>query len=489
MTQRINQATDKKPRNPIVKKQEGQYEIKRGAAEFQVLRNYLEGRPLSKIRDVDLKKKALKEAKFFGFPDAEYEALSGAISLPTFKGAPERHFLKSSVEETCYENVCINKKFVVGAGPQQISVWSTASKQLVHTFPIPHHGHRRHTLAVSRVAEELSFLIAASNLTLSAYNLDTGTQLFEFNPLAPSPSPSSSTSTATATTTTTTTAASAEAPPPSNGTSSSSNGSPSPAPSSQLVANPLPLTAPSPTQISYKNNRVLMSTGSGKDVFFLRVELRAEPPVCEILHSFTREGNSRVSCCDFYQTPEGKYVATLGCEDGHVLVYNLSPPAEAKPNLIRSFEAHYAKDSTAAPSSSAAATATSANVTILPSSAVTHARIKRDAPHLVTAGCDGSVAIWDLSRDAKVLQRFDTTMKLGVHAMDIDDDDSVCVVGAAHDFNVRVFDLARGEAIKNVCVDEKRSAKFDVHAVGYCADFVVAGVSDSRVRLLKWRRE
>jgi hypothetical protein len=88
-----------------------------------------------------------------------------------------------------------------------------------------------------------------------------------------------------------------------------------------------------------------------------------------------------------------------------------------------------------------------------------------------------------------VLQRFDTTMKLGVHAMDIDDDDSVCVVGAAHDFNVRVFDLARGEAIKNVCVDEKRSAKFDVHAVGYCADFVVAGVSDSRVRLLKWRRE
>jgi hypothetical protein len=50
----------KKNRNPLVKKQEGQYEIKREAAEFQVLRNYLEGRPLSKIRDVDKKKKILK---------------------------------------------------------------------------------------------------------------------------------------------------------------------------------------------------------------------------------------------------------------------------------------------------------------------------------------------------------------------------------------------------------------------------------------------
>lgn len=169
-------------------------------------------------------------------------------------------------------------------------------------------------------------------------------------------------------------------------------------------------------------------------------------------------------------------------------MYNLSPPPDAKPNVIRSFEAHYAKDSN--PSTNSLITTTSPSVTILPPSSVTHARIKRDAPHLVTAGCDGSVAIWDLARDGKVLQRFDTTMKLGVHAMDIDDDDSVCVVGAAHDFNVRVFDLARGgEVLKNVCVDEKRSAKFDVHAVGYCADFVVAGVSDSRVRLLKWRRE
>jgi len=229
-----------------------------------------------------------------------------------------------------------------------------------------------------------------------------------------------------------------------------------------------------------------MSTGNGKEVFFIRLELRAEPTVCETIVSFTREGNQRVSCCDFFQTPEGAYVAVLGCEDGHVLLYNLSPPADAKPSLIRSFEAHYPKDT---PNSSSAATTTSSSVTILPSSTVTHARMKRDAPHLVSAGNDGSVAIWDLSKEAKVLQRFDTTMKLGVHAMDIDDDDSVCIVGAAHDFNVRVFDLARGEALKNVCVDEKRSAKFDVHAVGYCADFVVAGVSDSRVRLLKWRRE
>jgi hypothetical protein len=91
--------------------------------------------------------------------------------------------------------------------------------------------------------------------------------------------------------------------------------------------------------------------------------------------------------------------------DGHVLMYNLSPTADAKPNLIRSFEAHYAKDTHAASSSAAAAaTATSPSVTILPSSTVTHARIKRDAPHLVTAGCDGSVAIWDLSRDAKVIR-------------------------------------------------------------------------------------
>ena len=43
-----------------MRKQEGQYEIKRGAAEFQVLKSYLEGRPLSKIRDVDKKKKVLK---------------------------------------------------------------------------------------------------------------------------------------------------------------------------------------------------------------------------------------------------------------------------------------------------------------------------------------------------------------------------------------------------------------------------------------------
>lgn len=46
-----------------MKKQEGQYVIKRGAEEFQVLRDYLEGRPLSKIRDVDKKKKVLKVRK------------------------------------------------------------------------------------------------------------------------------------------------------------------------------------------------------------------------------------------------------------------------------------------------------------------------------------------------------------------------------------------------------------------------------------------
>lgn len=66
------------------------------------------------------------------------------------------------------------------------------------------------------------------------------------------------------------------------------------------------------------------------------------------------------------------------------------------------------------------------------------------------------------------MQRFDTTMKMGVHALDIDDDDSVCLVGAAHDFNVKVFDLASGgELLKTICVDERRSAKFDVHSVGY----------------------
>ena len=51
----------------------------------------------------------------------------------------------------------------------------------------------------------------------------------------------------------------------------------------------------------------------------MRMELRAEPPACETLLAFTRESGSRVSCCDFYQTPEGNYVAVLGCE-------GISPP-------------------------------------------------------------------------------------------------------------------------------------------------------------------
>lgn len=41
-------------------KQEGHYEIKRGPAEFKILIQHLEGKPLSKIRDVDKKKKILK---------------------------------------------------------------------------------------------------------------------------------------------------------------------------------------------------------------------------------------------------------------------------------------------------------------------------------------------------------------------------------------------------------------------------------------------
>ena len=191
-------------------------------------------------------------------------------------------------------------------GPQQVSVWSTTSKQLLHTFPISRHGHRRHTLVLSRVAEELPFLVAASNFTLTAWNLDTGACLIQFNPFT-APSSSSSSSSSPVTTTTTTTSAS-------NGTPPSSV-----PPSPQPATTPLPLTAPSPTQISYKNNRLLMCTGNGKDIFFMRMELRAEPPACETLLAFTRESGSRVSCCDFYQTPEGNYVAVLGCE-------GISPP-------------------------------------------------------------------------------------------------------------------------------------------------------------------
>jgi hypothetical protein len=57
-----------------------------------------------------------------------------------------------------------------------------------------------------------------------------------------------------------------------------------------------------------------MVTGNGKEIHFLRTDVRALSPTCEKLLSFTRESGARVSCSDFYQTQEGGFVAVLGCE-------------------------------------------------------------------------------------------------------------------------------------------------------------------------------
>lgn len=81
--------------------------------------------------------------------------------------------------------------------------------------------------------------------------------------------------------------------------------------------------------------------------------------------------------------------STYKLVDGNVQTYNLS---SSPPTLMKSVEAHYSKDNHSTYSANAPC----------PSSSVTHLRIKRDLPHLVSSGCDGSVAIWDLSRDCKV---------------------------------------------------------------------------------------
>lgn len=200
-----------------------------------------------------------------------------------------------------------------------MSVWSTASKQLLYTFPVPRNGHRRHTLILSRSPADLSFLFAASGQNISVFNLESGTKILDFSPSSiPSPSSSSSStppsdssasSSESSTTTTTTT--------PSNGSSSSSSSSSSTS-SSSTPAPPstaLPPHAPSPTQIAYKNNKLLMCTSSGKEssIHFFSLSLSGAPS-CEKIVSYTRESGSRVSCCDFYQSAEGNFVAVLGCE-------------------------------------------------------------------------------------------------------------------------------------------------------------------------------